>query len=146
MMLLLVGGSPNFFPVFNIDIYPYSNIGMPVYFIIITYGMFKYRLLDITILFTRFIFFIIFYLIVGFILFLFLYWKKNIIYQYISNEWFFFSLFFISFLLATAINFIYMVIQNKAENRILITQRRQHRMLLQVSKDMTLIKDINRLL
>ena len=144
--LLLVGGIQNYFPIFNIDIYPYSNILLPVYLIVITYGIFKYRLLDITIVLTRFILFIIFYLIVGCFLFLFLYWKKNLIFQYINNEWFLFSFFFVSFLLATAINFIYMVLQNKAENRILITQRRQHRMLLQVSKDMTLIKEIDKLL
>lgn len=146
MILLFVSGVPNFFPVFNIDIYPYSNILMPVYLVVITYAIFRFRLMDMTIVLTRFILFFIFYLIVGFILFLFLYWKKNTILQYIDNEWFLFGLFFVSFLFATAISFIYIVIQNKAENRILITQKRQHQMLLKVSKDMTLIKDIDKLL
>lgn len=41
------GGAMNFFPAFGINIYPYGNFLVPIYFLIITYAILKYQLLDI---------------------------------------------------------------------------------------------------
>ena len=41
------GGAMNFFPALGINIYPYGNFLVPIYFLIITYAILKYQLLDI---------------------------------------------------------------------------------------------------
>lgn len=47
-----VGGSSNYLPVFNIHLYPFNPFGtyaVPIYSIIVTYAIIKYRLMDINI-------------------------------------------------------------------------------------------------
>jgi len=41
------GGLTNFLPVFHLDIYPYGNFLLPIYPIIFTYAILRYRLMDI---------------------------------------------------------------------------------------------------
>ena len=44
------GGITNFLPAFGINIYPYGNFLVPLYFLVITYAILKYQLLDIVII------------------------------------------------------------------------------------------------
>ncbi|GEM_PF-1497400 len=45
-----LGGTTNFFPMFKIDIYPFGNLTIPIYCIIVTYAILRYRLMDINII------------------------------------------------------------------------------------------------
>jgi signal transduction histidine kinase len=42
-----LGGTLTLLPAFGINIYPFSNLGIPVYSLIVTYAILRYRLLDI---------------------------------------------------------------------------------------------------
>lgn len=48
-----LGGVTNFFPHFGIYIYPFGNFTIPLYCILFTYAIFRYRLMDISIIFKR---------------------------------------------------------------------------------------------
>ena len=41
------GGLANFLPVFHIDIFPYGNLLLPLYPIVVTYAILRFRLMDI---------------------------------------------------------------------------------------------------
>jgi len=43
----MVGPSWRFLPVFNINVYPYSNFLIAIYPFVITYAIIKYRLMDV---------------------------------------------------------------------------------------------------
>jgi signal transduction histidine kinase len=47
------GGLTNFLPVFNINIYPYGNLLLPIFPIVVTYAILRYRLMDINIVIKR---------------------------------------------------------------------------------------------
>ena len=47
------GGLMNFLPVFHIDIFPYGNLLLPMYPIIFTYAILRYRLMDIKFIFKK---------------------------------------------------------------------------------------------
>jgi signal transduction histidine kinase len=44
-----LGGITNFLPMFKIDIYPFGNFTIPLYCIIVTYAVFRYRFLEMRI-------------------------------------------------------------------------------------------------
>ncbi len=48
-----VGGSTSFLPVFGIDIYPLLNFTVPLYPIIMSYAIVRYRLMDISVILNR---------------------------------------------------------------------------------------------
>jgi len=45
-----LGGVTNFFPGYHIDLYPYGNFTIPLYCIIVTYAILRYRLMDIDVI------------------------------------------------------------------------------------------------
>ncbi len=47
------GGLTNFLPVYNIDIYPLGNFAIPIYCVVATYAMLRYRLMDINLVFRK---------------------------------------------------------------------------------------------
>ena len=47
------GGITNFIPMFGIDIYPFGNITIPIYCLISTYAILRYRLMDINLVFRK---------------------------------------------------------------------------------------------
>ncbi|MBI5665775.1 MAG: hypothetical protein HZC49_11935 [Nitrospirae bacterium] len=53
MLLGFAGGSTNFFPMFGIDIYPFGNFTIPIYCLISTYAILRYRLMDINLVFRK---------------------------------------------------------------------------------------------
>jgi len=48
-----LGGVTNFFPVYGINIYPLGNFGIPLYCIVATYSIMRYRLMDIKLVFRK---------------------------------------------------------------------------------------------
>src|SRR4030067_3835506 len=53
MLMGFSGGITNFLPIFGIDIYPFGNFTIPIYSLISTYALFRYRLMDISLVFKR---------------------------------------------------------------------------------------------
>jgi len=53
MLLGFSGGITNFFPMFGIDIYPFGNFTIPIYCLISTYAILRYRLMDINLVFRK---------------------------------------------------------------------------------------------
>jgi signal transduction histidine kinase len=145
LIIAFLGGITNFFPSYHINIYPLGNFLIPPFLLLVTYAIFRYRLLDITIIIARFIIFIVVFLLsIGIHLAIF-YWKSEELINLLGINWFIFLLISSSSLIAVSLSFLYMLIQSKAENRLLLHQRELHQRLLQSSKDITLIKDLNTL-
>jgi len=49
-ILGFAGGVTNFFPVFNINLYPYGNFAIPLYCVVVTYAIFRYKLMEIDVI------------------------------------------------------------------------------------------------
>jgi len=139
------GGITNFLPVVGISIFPFGNFTIPIYCLIVTYAILKYRLLDITTAVTRTSIFIFVYsLVLGIPFAMALGWKQSLVSW--LGDWWWFAPLISSTLLATGGPFIYLFIQKKTENRLLRDQKRYQATLKQASSGMTRIKDLKRLL
>ncbi|MBI4682505.1 MAG: hypothetical protein HY757_05310, partial [Nitrospirae bacterium] len=47
------GGITNFFPAYGLNLYPLGNYGIPLYWIIATYAILRYRLMDVNLIFKK---------------------------------------------------------------------------------------------
>ncbi len=133
-----LGGITNFFPLFGIGMIPFGNVTIPIYCIVVTYAILKYRLVDIKLVITRASIFIFVYTLVLGVPF-----------------WVGFRLLGIGIWLLPAIlmgffatigPFIYLYVQKRAEDRLLQEQRRYQTTLRQASAGMGRIKDLKKLL
>jgi len=138
MLIGFLGCHGFFLPVFGIEIYPFSNILIAIYTLILAYGIIRYRLMDIKIAITRVSIFIIVYTLVLGIPF-FVGFK-----MFGVGKW----LYPVSVMMvfATIGPFIYLYIQKKAEDKLLEEQRQYQTTLSKASLGMGRIKDLNRLL
>ncbi|MCB9771306.1 MAG: GAF domain-containing protein [Candidatus Omnitrophica bacterium] len=144
LLLGFTGGITNFFPVFNINVYPFGNLFISLYCLTVTYAIFKYRLLDISLLITRTtIFFIVYAFVLG-IPFFMAFGLRGKLVELFGYEWWLVPL-ATSTVLATTGPFIYVYFQNRAEDRLLQEQRRYQATLRQASAGMGKIKDLKRL-
>ena len=140
-------GASNFFPVYNVTIfpYPYGSLGITCYVFITAYGIVRYRLMDVNVALTRTSIFLLIYLfILGSPLSL-VFWGKVWLSGLLGERWWMVPL-GIYTTLATAGPFLYLLLQRKAEERLLREQRQYQQTLLQASKGMTLVKDLKHLL
>lgn len=134
MLVGFLGGTTNFFPMFKFDIYPIGNFTIPLYCFIVTYAIFKYQLMDIKVVLTRAIVFIIVYIPVLGIPF----WfgaKYNS--WYIAN--------WIMLFFATGGPFLYLYIQRKAEEKLLKEEKRAQNTLRQAAEGMARIRSLKQL-
>ncbi|MGA1840296.1 MAG: ATP-binding protein [bacterium] len=129
------GGSISFLPVFKIDVYPFLNLAIALYPIIMTYAIIKYHLLDIKIAFNRAGIILFVYIFVLGIPFLILYYTKS---GLISTS--------LAVVLATPGPLIYRYFQEKAENILLARQRLYQKALLKAGKAMVREHDLDKLL
>ncbi|MDP2922611.1 MAG: histidine kinase N-terminal 7TM domain-containing protein, partial [Candidatus Omnitrophota bacterium] len=139
------GGITNFFPIYNINIYPFGNFMIALYCIIVTYAIIHYRLMDINIVITRTGVFVAVYSIVLGIPFVVAYTMRPYLIGLFGSNWWIAPLALSTFL-ATAGPFIYLYIQRRAEDRLLREQRRYQSTLRQASIGMTRIRDLQKLL
>ena len=130
-----LGGLTNYFCWYRINIPPFSNISASLAAPIITYAILKYRLMDIKVAVTRAGIFALVYAIVLGLPF----WVG-----YITKLWFFSTA--LGILLASTGPFIYHKLRRRAEDLLLKDQRRYQRALLDLSKTMTRIRDLDQLL
>jgi signal transduction histidine kinase len=130
-----VGGITNFFPGIGIQIYPFGNYTIPIYCVIVTYAILRYRLMDIRIAITRIGIFVFVYAFVLGLPFVFAYKTR---------------LMEVSLLLMGALAsvgpILYSVFRDKAENILLARQRRYQKILLQAASGMAKEHDLDRLL
>jgi signal transduction histidine kinase len=130
-----LGGTTNFFPMFKIDIYPFGNFTIPLYCIIVTYAILKYRLMDIKVAITRSGIFLIVYAFVLGLPFWF---------GFRTHLWAWAVV--LMGLLATSAPFIYNYISRKAEDILLAEQKKYHNKLKQLSTKILEVKDLDKLL
>ncbi len=145
MVVGFLGGVTNFFPAYKLQIYPYGNFFVPLYPIIATYAIFKYKLADISVLITRTGIFIAVYSVVLGIPFALAFGFQERLVVLLGDRWWIVPL-VTSTVLATAGPFIYLFIQTRAEDRLFQEQRRYQTTLRQASAGMGKIKDLKRLL
>lgn len=133
-----MGGSTTFFLVFGLNIYPFGTILVPLYVLSVSYSIIKYRLMDIKLVVTRVgIFLTIYSLILG-IPFL-------IAYKILGPGLWLIPFSIMGFF-ATAGPFLYLFIQQRAEDRLLQEQKRYQTTLRQASAGMSRVKDLRKLL
>jgi signal transduction histidine kinase len=129
------GGATNYPLWFNIPILPVGNILVSFGIVVMAYGIYKYRLLDINIAITRATIFIFVYAFVLGIPFLLGYHYG--LWQIATG---------LMLILASAGPFIYQYLRKKAEDSLLKHQRRYQAALRELSKTMTRIRDLDQLL
>ena len=139
------GGITYFLIGYGIDIYPVGNFTIPLYCLIVTYAILKYRLLDIALAVTRTGTFIIVYSLVLGIPFIFAFGWQKYFKELIGDIWWLVPL-ISSTVLATIGPSIYLFIQKKAEDKLLQEQRRYQTTLRRASLGMGRVKDLKRLL
>ena len=140
-----LGGADTFLPKFNIPLLYHGEQFVPLYLFILTYAIVKYRLLDITIALTRAGIFTVVYTLVLGLPFVVIKWIKPVLIPLLGENWWIAILVF-GMALASAGPFIFMYLQRRAENILLRDQRRYQRTLRELSKTMTRIRDLDKLL
>ncbi|MBU0503879.1 MAG: hypothetical protein KKG43_05755, partial [Candidatus Omnitrophica bacterium] len=144
-LIAWIGPHGDYLPVFGINIYPYSNFLIGIYPLIFVYAILKYRLMDITIAFTRASIFLVTYtLILGIPFAVATIFKERLITIFGGNWWI--SPLVLMGLLATIGPFIYIYLNRKAEEALLREQKRYQNTLKQASIGMTRIRNLKRLL
>lgn len=139
-----LGGATNFLPMYSIPIYPFGNITIPFYCLIVSYAIIRYRLMDISLIVTRTTLFIAVYSVVLGIPFALAFGGREKLIYLLGDGWWMVPL-VTSTVLATVGPFIYLYIQNRAEDKLLQEQRRYQSTLRQASAGMGKIKDLKRL-
>lgn len=139
-----VGGTSILLPMVGINFPPYGSFAIPLYCIISSYAILKYRLLDLSIVVTRTgIFIAVYSLVLGIPFALAFGWQKQLMALFGDHWWL--APLISSTVLATAGPFIYLFIQKRAENRLLQEQKRYQSTLRQASSGMGKIKDLKKL-
>lgn len=148
LLFSYLGGVPNFFPTFNIEIpvlMPYGTYAIPVYAIFATYAIIRYKLISINIVITRAAIFIMVYLIVLGIPFGLAGWFRPWLMGVFGQNWFWIPM--LSLLgLATLGPFVFIFLQKKAEGEILKDQRHNHTILMAAAQSLTLVREFHKLL
>lgn len=140
-----LSGPTTVFPAYVNFVYPAWHGAILIYALIVTYAIFRYRLLDIKIVLTRAAVFVIVYSMVLGMPFGLATFGKNWLANIWGQGWFWVPM--ISLLiLATVGPFIYLFLQHKAEDRLLKEERKIQQFLMQASAGMTTIRDLKKLL
>ena len=139
-----IGGSTNYPLWYNINVLPIGNALVAVYVVTIAYAIVAYRLMDIKIVVTRAgIFTIVYTLVLGIPLSL-MGWGKPWLYMLFGSSWYWAPL-ILAIILATSGPYIYLYLQRRAENALLRHQRQYQSALRELSKTMTRIRDLDKL-
>jgi signal transduction histidine kinase len=139
------GGITNFFPTFGIEFYPFGNFTIPIYCLVITYAILRYRLMDISIAITRTGIFIAVYSLILGIPFIVASAFRLRLTGYLGDKWWWVPMGLLT-VLATVGPFIYIFIEKKAEEALLKEQRQYQNTLRQASSGMIRVRELKRLL
>ncbi len=135
----------DFLPNYGIGVYPFGFVFMLLFIIITSISIIKYRLLDLSLVFTRTSIFIVVYSFVLGIPFAIAIAGKSKLRYLIGENWWIVPMISLT-VLATTGPFFYLYIQKRAEDQILKEQKRYQATLSQASAGMGRIKDLKRLL
>ncbi|MGD0335832.1 MAG: ATP-binding protein [Candidatus Omnitrophota bacterium] len=131
--------------IFGLPIYPYSNVLLGVYPVVIAYAILKYRLMDIRVAMTRAgIFIAVYTLILGLPFAIAFKYQDWLTHLWGASWWM--SPLLLMAALATVGPFIYIYIDKRAEEKLLSEQRKYQKTLKEASVGMTRIRDLRRLL
>ncbi len=144
MIIGFGGGSTHFLPIFGFNYYPFGGFSVPVYSIVSTYVILRYRILDIRVAVTRGVIFSIVYALVLGIPFSLAGWGKSWLISILGEGWVWAPMLTL-LLFATAGPSIFMYLQRRALNRILAEEQHAHNLLLKASEGMTQIRNIKKL-
>lgn len=139
------GGSTTFFPVFNINIYPFGTYLVPFYVLTVAYAIVRYRLLDINLAITRAGIFAFVYAFVLGTPFLIVRMLKPQL-SGVSGEGWWLAILGLGMLLASAGPFIYLKLKTKAEAALLREERERHQALARVSQNILRFNRLDALL
>ena len=138
MLLGFTGGSTTILPAYNVLIYPEWHFSICIYAVLMTYALFRYKLMDIRVAVTRLgVFIVVYSIVLGIPV-----WLG---FKLLGKGLWLFPITIMG-IFATAGPFIYLFIQKRAEDRLLQEQRRYQATLRQASAGMGKIKDLNKLL
>lgn len=139
-----LGGATNFFPPFGLNLYPWGNFTISLYCVIVTYAVLKYRLLDIRVVVTRTIVFIVIYgPILSIPIILSTIFKPGLIYL-IGDRWWLVPVLIYTIAITLA-PFLYQKLQKKAEGEVLKGERRNHALLTAAAQHMPFVRDREKL-
>jgi signal transduction histidine kinase len=140
-----IGGGASFLPCFGISFYPIFNFTVPLYFLILSFAILRYRLMDLKIAVTRSgIFLVVYTLVLGVPFAVAIQFKSWLIALWAQNWWLLPAALMTA--TATAGPSLYIYLQRKAEDRLLKEQRRYHEVLRQTGLGMTRIRNLQKLL
>jgi len=140
-----IGGGTNWLPWFGINFPPYLNVLVSVYAGILAYAIVRYHLMDIQTAITRTSIFVFVYCLVLGIPAVLVLECRAILEGFLGQNWWLLPAGLFS-LLSFGGPFIYMTLQRSAEAVLLKEQKGYQQTLLQASRGMTLIKDLDHLL
>jgi signal transduction histidine kinase len=132
------GGGLSFLPCFNINLYPFFNFTIILAPVLLTYAIFRYRLMDITVAVTRAGLFSLVYLIV-------LGLPVAIGYRILGSGNWIIPLFFMA-IFASVGPFIYIYLERKAEQGLRKEEFRAHQQLNNLAQNMMRFTDLELLL
>lgn len=143
-----IGGSTHHLSVvcyvFGLEVYPFGQIGIAIYCIIVTYAIIRYRLLDIRVVITRAFAFLVTYPFFLSIPFFFAYRMQPFLYPLLGMNWWLVPSALL-LLFATLAPSAYGQIQSRMENALLAEQKRYQKLLLQAASGMVVEHNLNRL-
>ena len=139
------GGATCFLPVFGIDVYPNGNFLVPLFPLVMTYAILRYRLIALDLALIRGVSFLVIYAVVVGLPLLSGRQYKSLWQTALGDLWWIGPTVLMG-LLASVGPWVYIAIQKKAEARLLGERRGYQRILWQASQGMTQIRDLERLL
>lgn len=140
-----IGGGTSFLPKLGINLYPYGNFTVPLYPLIMSYAILRYRLMDIKLAITRTgVFVFVYTLVLGLPFFVGAKYRWSLKIMF-GEHWWMVPLGLMG-VLATFGPYFYIYLQRKAEGRLLKEQRLYQQTLKQASAGMTRIRSLRKLL
>lgn len=142
-----LGGSSNFLPVFNVQLFPYTpygTYGIPIYVALFAYAMVRHQLLDIRVAITRTGLLLGVYVLVLGIPFIVAWQGRASLELWLGQKWWLVPLGLCT-ALATAGPFMYAFLRRQAEARLLHEQRRYQRILQHAARGMTQVREVHKL-
>ncbi len=147
MLIAYIGGVPNFFPTFNIEIpglMPFGTYAIPVYSLATGYSIVQFGLMDIRVAVTRTGLLLGTYLVVLGVPFVVGWWGRGWLEQRVGQQWWLVPLGLCT-VLATVGPFAYAYLRRQAEERLLRGQRRYQRTLQHAARGMTQVRSLSKL-
>lgn len=144
-LIAYAGGSTNFFLWYNIPIPPVFNLLVSGYVAFMAYAIVRYQVMDIKVAITRSTLFALLYLFIIGIPAILVIWGRGFLIDQFGRFWWTLPL-GIYTVLATMGPFIFTFFQKRVEQTLLADQQAYQQTLLQASRGMTLIKDLDKLL